>query len=243
MFHPQVSRMAPVANMVAEPSNLGSQMGSIASLQDAEEQRKIAESASLLLDPALFLDDANSFHQEEKIINQFINPLSVRQGEELPQNAETQLPELNEHHSHNNPLYIMPDVRPDPEPSGPRESFKQPASSLVSPPASSHGDAGNSPTIANADWGPSRSSSEQSAEQPKQLQRYTPESGSMRRASSSSYSENVQEKVATPTLKEHPSSQEPRLTLNPNYLADEESLQLIKELQAQDLGLRRRGKA
>lgn len=218
-------------------------MDDVANLPDATMQRKIAESASLLLDPALFLDDPSSFRQEEHTVQYISVPQPVGQGVEPQQSAAAQLPERPEDPYYFDTSYTAHDVKVGPVQLEPRESFEQPASSLVSPPASSHDDVGNSPTVANAHWISSRSSSEQSGEQPKQIQRYTPESGPIRRASSSSYSENMSEKVIVPRLAEQPSVQKSRPWPNSDFMADDETLRLIKELQAQELGLRRRGRA
>ena len=155
-------------------------------------------------------------------------------------------------------------------------SFALPAASLVSPPASSHADASRTPPS------PSAASSRQSSHHPRQLQRYTPESGP-RRGSSSSIDEPppsdnsgradsaVSETLAlrkdtspiTTISTTGEDEQKAEMTVAPTSfevdrkdgtprrksrgsiegIADEESLKLIKELQAQEYGLRRRGKA
>ncbi len=119
------------------------------------------------------------------------------------------------------------------------------ASSLVSPPASSHEDVGNSSM--EADGTPTHSSpfSRHSSQAPKQQsQRYTPESGPMRSTSSSSYDEHrIEEESSAKTQPPPSASKSGRgARLSSETVADEESLRLIKELQAQDLGLRRRGR-
>ena len=135
----------------------------------------------------------------------------------------------------------------------PDESFSQPAaSSLVSPPASSHNDAGHTPPASESKFTPSSVSSRHSSRHSRQVQRYTPESKSTRRASSSSVAEMIAEKSASLRNKTEianingkidasPKRVKPRLSSE--TFADEESLRLIKELQAQDYGLRRRGRA
>ena len=65
----------------------------------------------------------------------------------------------------------------------------------------------------------------------------------MRRASSSSYGENAQEKAALPSISDLTSVEKPEARAVSENRADEESLKLIKELQAEEYGLRRRGKA
>ncbi len=135
----------------------------------------------------------------------------------------------------------------------PDESFPQPAaSSLVSPPASSHNDAGHTPPASEPNRTPSSSSSRHSSRHPKQVQRYTPESGSARRASSSSVADMMVEKSAslinrgeTANISGEIDTSQKRAKprLSSETFTDEESLKLIKELQAQDYGLRRRGRA
>lgn len=131
-------------------------------------------------------------------------------------------------------------------------SVEQPAASLVSPPASAHDDAEKSPVTSQPSNLASSTSSRHSSRHPKQVQRYTPESGPARRASSSSFGEvgvgkntaavvkvlNVRTDVETPRT-----PRDVKVNFSPEVVADEESLKLIKELQAQEHGLRRRGRA
>ena len=135
----------------------------------------------------------------------------------------------------------------DPEES---ENIEQPAAlSLVSPPASSHDDMGKSPPPSQAELTPSTSSSRHSSRHLKQVRRYTPESGSARRTSSSSAGEANTGKSAfgdtgQPTVPTSPafsaSRRHSKADGGPDVIADEESLKLIKELQAEEHGLRRR---
>ena len=115
------------------------------------------------------------------------------------------------------------------------EGCKQaPASSLVSPPESSHEDTGNSPATIEATYISSPSRSGYTSPRPQEhFQRCTPESGSMRRTSQSSCGDGLIEKEQQKSQRQVSASAQ---------IADKESLKLIKELQAQDLGLRRRGK-
>ena len=131
-------------------------------------------------------------------------------------------------------------------------SVEQPAASLVSPPASAHDDAEKSPVASQPSNLGSSTSSRHSSRHPKQVQRYTPESGPARRASSSSFGEvgvgkntaavvkvlNVRTDFETPRT-----PRDVKANFSPEVAADEESLKLIKELQAQEHGLRRRGRA
>lgn len=131
------------------------------------------------------------------------------------------------------------------------------AASLVSPPASAHDDAEKSPPICeNQNPTPSSSSSRHSSRHQKHVQRYTPESGTARRASSSSvgYGEggknvavmisllNTKVKVQPETPRDPRDHGQFKADSSPEVVTDEASLKLIKELQAQEYGLRRRGR-
>lgn len=152
------------------------------------------------------------------------------------------------------------DITPGPRPTHPinhqisdpegSENIEQPAaSSLVSPPASLHDDMGKSPLLSQAELTPSTSSSRHSSRQPKQARRYTPESGPARRTSSSSAGEANAVKgtfgdTGPPRMPTSPvfssSRRQSKVEGVPDAVADEESLKLIKELQAEEHGLRRR---
>ena len=106
------------------------------------------------------------------------------------------------------------------------------ASSLVSPPASSDNDAGSSPAAEVSD-AKIRQVFQASQEH---YQRYTPDSSSTGRASNSSEADGSVDK-------EPSRANEGEGSRKSETQADENSLRLIKELQAQDLGLRRRGRA
>ena len=241
----QVSRPAPVANMIAQPSIFEPKMSSLpaASLQ---------ATAELALDPALFADNPSSFIYEKPMTESVMGQAPSAQEAESNPNPITELPAQIDEAWGMDTSYPAIDNKVATAPFESRESYEQPASSLVSPPASSHEEVGHSPTAANATWTPSGSSSRQSSSQPKQTQqqqqqRYTPESGPMRRASSSSYGDNNMinsaERAASPTALEPPLfDQRPsHPSLSFEAVADEESLRLIKELHAQEYGLRRRG--
>ncbi|KAL8970056.1 MAG: hypothetical protein Q9197_004022 [Variospora fuerteventurae] len=133
-------------------------------------------------------------------------------------------------------------------------SFDQPAaSSLVSPPASSHDDS-EQPVPSTDHEKPtySGSSSRYSPRHPAQIQRYTPESGPARRDSSSSmvidntsHAEDQSLSTYPTTAPVPPDSAQKRIAkarLSAEVEADEESLKLIKALQAEDYGLRRRAR-
>ncbi|KAL8779862.1 MAG: hypothetical protein Q9213_006732 [Squamulea squamosa] len=131
-------------------------------------------------------------------------------------------------------------------------SFGQPAAScLASPPASSHEDSEQPYQNADIKFTNSGLSSRRSSRH-MQTQRCTPESGPTRRDSSSSVvvdTSAVEDKVSS-TSTPVPSSQAPgsaqkqtKARLHSETVADEESLNLIRALQAQDYGLRRRSRA
>ncbi|MCJ1281778.1 JmjC domain-containing histone demethylation protein 1 [Xylographa opegraphella] len=137
-------------------------------------------------------------------------------------------------------------------------SFQQPpTSSLVSPPASTHdADEDTLPAGAKAqNMTPSAtsSSSRHSSRPANTMQHYTPESGSVRRASSSSagIATGQLREVGTPMVGTSRRSGSElagdikkgrRSRVGSEIEADEESMRLIRELQAQDMGLRRRGR-
>ncbi|MCJ1437951.1 JmjC domain-containing histone demethylation protein 1 [Xylographa pallens] len=137
-------------------------------------------------------------------------------------------------------------------------SFQQPsASTLVSPPASTHNTDEETPHAVskaqNITPSATSSSSRHSSRPANTTQHYTPESGSVRRASSSSVG------IATGLLREGGSpiggtsrrsgsvlageaKKGRKSRVGSEIEADEESMRLIRELQAQDMGLRRRGR-
>ncbi|KAL6714668.1 JmjC domain-containing histone demethylation protein 1 [Lecanora helva] len=226
-------RMAPVANMVAHPSRSESLSNTVPVTLDTAKQREIAERASLLLDPALLLNDLNdasSYPERASQISASAPSLGSDDGIErtVPTRFATNIengPKTNHSEVEAKPGLMQLESK---------DSFEQPASSLVSPPASAHED--DHPAT-DVQWSPSRSLSEQSSTQLNQLQqRYTPESGPVRRASSSSYDKQLAEQTACQESIEPC----PSIKTQPGYIADEKSLKLIKELQAQELGLRRR---
>ncbi|KAL9128458.1 MAG: hypothetical protein Q9217_002862 [Psora testacea] len=118
-----------------------------------------------------------------------------------------------------------------------------PTSSLVSPPASSHDDLGNSPPAHEGTCTNSPSSSRQGSQQKEHFQRYTPESGTIRRTSNSSYEDGSSEREPLTIREEAGCPAQKHDRTSSAIDADDESLRLIKELQAQDLGLRRRGRS
>lgn len=227
--------------MIARPASPVIQETGIPSLPDGLPEVSSAE--PFPLDPALFEDDPNGSQHEEQTavsvtLQKFVGPSVVsprRYIKELSDNVADQWQTTD--------TRLAPDIEVGMATLESREGFEPPASSLVSPPASSHDDAGISPINAHAEWNSPTVSSRHSSSQPKQMQRYTPESGSLRRASSSLYSENAQDKTASPVMVDLSAEQKPKARLGSENVADEESMRLIKELQAEEYGLRRRGRA
>ena len=228
----QMRRPAPIANMIARRAG---------PLPDNLLQAPFSE--PLLLDPALFNDNANTISHEEQASVSCNFQQSISPSTELHPGDTKELLDKVADQWQITGSCSAPDIDVGTATLESSESFEPPASSLVSPPASSHDDAGISLINAHAGWDSSTVSSRHSSSQPKQMQRYTPESGSMRRASSSSYGENLQEQPRSSIMAELSSDQKPKVRAISENIADEDSMKLIKELQAEEYGLRRRGKA
>jgi hypothetical protein len=130
------------------------------------------------------------------------------------------------------------------------QMFPQPpGSSLVSPPASTHTDGEQSPPASSKAKGitpPATSMSSRQSSRPVKLgQRYTPESGPARSASSSSVGRPaVERESGSPgSVGAERVNKKGKSRVGSEIEAEEESMKLIRELQAQDMGLRRRGRA
>ena len=235
----QTKRPAPIANMIARPASLEINASSIASVPESFEHSTSAE--SFPLDPVLLETRASNFMHDEQTMTKvnlqqsIVGSSAVSHDRDISDRAADRW-QISDFCS-------APDIDVGRATLDERESFGPPAASLVSPPASSHDDAGISPINAHAGWKSSTISSRHSSSQPKHMQRYTPESGSMRRASSSSYGETAQETVTSPVIADLPLDQISNPRRCSEIIADEESMRLIKELQAEEYGLRRRGKA
>ena len=128
------------------------------------------------------------------------------------------------------------------------KAAQQVATSLVSPPESTHTDAEKTPPATAKAKGvasPGTSASSRHSSRPaKQAQRYTPESGTVRRASTSSAGVAFGRESGSPTTSvgtSGTSHKKMKSRMNSEIEADEESLKLIRALQAEELGLRRRG--
>ena len=230
----QSRRMAPIANMIAPAANV------LAASQQSTEQRSsmpgsIPNIDSLTNEPAVLISQA---------------PVDLVPG---PARAA---PDQSTAASAAIGVKTQQDTRPERKHGEPMEdetttteaptAMQQPppSSSLISPPASSNDDVGSSPINGFGTYSPSPPPSKELPSQaPKDVhQRYTPDSGSLRRASSSSFEQqrhhNAHNKRNELSLAA--AANEPRI--RPIAVTDQESLRLIKELQVQDYGLRRRGK-
>ncbi len=240
-YEEQLGRPAPIANMIARPPSREIQEAGTTSLSDGFPQATSAD--PFPLDPALFEDGANTVQDEEQMTVPVTLQQSIGAGAVSHHRYIRELSDEVADQWQITDACPAPDIEIGTATLESRDNFEPPASSLVSPPASSHDDAGISPISANAGWKSSTVSSRHSSSQPKHMQRYTPESGSMRRASSSSYGENAQERPTSPVTADLSSDQKPKARTGSESIADEESMRLIKELQAEEYGLRRRGKA
>ena len=240
VFEEQVRRPVPIANMIARPASPVIQEAGIPSFPAGCPQASSAK--PFPLDPALFGDGAKSGQRKEQTTVSGTLQQSTDPSMESPDRYIREPSSKVADQWQVTDACAVPDIEVGAATLESREHFEPPASSLVSPPASSHDDADISPINAHAGWKSSTVSSRHSSSQPKQ-HRYTPESGSMRGASSSSYGENAQEKAASPVMADHSFDQKPKARTNSENTADEESMRLIKELQAEEYGLRRRGRA
>ncbi|KAM0794564.1 hypothetical protein BDR22DRAFT_814938, partial [Usnea florida] len=234
----QISRPAPVANMIAPPSNSVVQGSEVPGLTDHVPLALPGELISL--DPALLDDGANNVQHEELTSTSFTRQRSVDPSVASPHGYMKEISNKIADQWQITDTCPAPHIEIGATTIEPRGTFEPPASSLVSPPASLHDDAGVSPVDAHAGWKSSSLSSRHSSSQPKQTQRYTPDSGSMRRASSSSYDENAPENAVSPGMADRFSDQKAKARNGSENTADEESMRLIKELQAEEYGLRRR---
>ena len=234
----QISRPAPVANMIAPHSNSVIQGSEVPGLTDHVPLASAGELISL--DPALLDDGANNVQHEELTSTSFTRQRSVDPSVALPHGYMKEISDKIADQWQITDSCPAPHIEIGATTIEPRGTFEPPASSLVSPPASLHDDPGVSPVDAHAGWKSSSLSSRHSSSQPKQMQRYTPDSGSMRRASSSSYDENALENAVSPVMADRSSDQKAKARNGSENTADEESMRLIKELQAEEYGLRRR---
>ena len=194
-----------------------------------QDEQSVAFDASAIFTNGLLQDLPDVSTQPQPVIDTPSSPLE----------------ELTEEEVHMIEALSVPPMKIDPDFPIPTQ-HQPPASSLVSPPASTHTDnESNTPTRSRRDSSTisSAPTSRLSSRQPKAAQRYTPESGPARRSSTSSMGGRIHEResespsvVGSAVKKARRGSR-----LSSEIIADEESLRLIRELQAEDRGLRRRG--
>ena len=125
-------------------------------------------------------------------------------------------------------------------------------SSLVSPPDSTHAGSERTPPttsklkrITPPTTGASSRDSSRPANPVKLPSRFTPESGTVRRPSTSSTGGAFSRESTSPTMSvplSATSQKRNKSRMSSDIDVDEESLKLIKELQAEDRGLRKRGR-
>lgn len=115
------------------------------------------------------------------------------------------------------------------EPSASSAEQPLPSSSLISPPASSNDDLGSSPINGSATYSPSPSPSRQLPHQAlKEVhRRYTPESGTLRRASSSSFEQQRNDSGLDKVHELSLAAPTQDIGANSSVLADSESLRLV----------------
>ena len=233
---PAVQTKAPVATMVDQsphPKMPGCDLAEPVIVQQPHTQTdQISQSINFITLAAT----ADSLLQNSPNV-----PTNPQPAVERPSSP---LDELTEEEDHMRGNASFPPLKVDPD--FPISTQHQPpASSLVSPPASTHTDHGSntsnrsrrdSSTISSA------LTSRHSSRQPKPVQHYTPESGFARRSSTASVSARLQERESgSPSVVGSAIKKARRGSrLSSEIVADEESLRLIRELQAQDRGLRRR---
>jgi len=249
-----ISERAPVANMVlsapVREAQEQRQQDMVSAFDQIEAAAAAAETGTLL----------TSFDHDERYQAAENPPApAMRSGTGIWDPA----PDIPSEVSLSHPIASTPPDSKEDIPLDPAlATSSQPAASLVSPPASEHQNASIIPPS------PPNTSSRHSSHQPKE-QRYTPESAS-RRASTSSTNDAAEasesgrassgpttagKEVSPMTtisttgedekrevrLESSAEKRKPRGSME--GIADEESLRLIKELQAEEYGLRRRGRA
>jgi hypothetical protein len=217
-----------------------------------------AAAAAAAADDMGTLDTSLDYHEEDQAAENPPAP-AARSGTTISDPAPDIPSEVAlSHPVASTPLDSKEDIPLDPA----LATSSQPAASLVSPPASEHQNASNIPPS------PPTTLSRHSSHEPKE-QRYTPESSS-RRASTSSTNDAAEASesgrassgpttagkevspITTISTTGEDEKKEVGLELSVKKrksmgsmegTADEESLRLIKELQAEEYGLRRRGRA
>ena len=238
VMSPIIQRPAPVATMMGQsfPPNLPDHLD--------------------LAEPTVIQESFTQTHQNGQSV--VFNALPMFIDDSLQNPSDVSIPSQPSHGTPSSPLDELteeevhlietssfPPLKVDPDFPIPTQDQAS-ASSLVSPPASTHTDDGsNTPVHSRRDSSTISSAltSRHSSRQPKVTQHYTPESGLARRSSTSSVGKRIQERESgSPSVVGSAIKKARRGSrLNSEIVADDESLRLIRELQAEDRGLRRRG--
>ena len=247
--------MPTTAESIQPPPHTAAPKRNVSIEEVAEVPETLTGNAELAQQKSQQVNDSPDFKLHSPLGNAQA-PLNVR---EAPAPSSEPLFEVDEVHliatSPLSELKWEPDFEP---PIGsPAPVFSQPsAAALVSPPAS-HSDAERTPPAPskaqnNITPYATSSSSRHSSHTAKNGQRYTPESGPARRASSSSAiverpklrdsGSPAANAAARGTPLVEGSGQKKKSRMSSEFEGDEESMRLIEELRAQDLGLRRRGR-
>ena len=260
----QAQRQAPVALMGAQIKNLTLEQAGSTQTQPLAEVAKLAAQAFARLgcnDVGIRAEsDAHiPSHRVSATIDVQPDQPDVTRCSNVPELQQHPMADGQQTHTPTSDLKVEVDF--ESALLDPREPFEQPlaTSSLVSPPASINSEAAETPHAIDINISSSTSSSRHPSRQPKKVQHYTPESGTARRTSSSSVGgggrreessspmtslSNVDfsiEELASPTVSSS-GKKGLKMRVRSDAVTDEESLRLIKELQAQDYGLRRRGR-
>ena len=259
-LNPQTTQMAPVANMLTASSSCEMQQHTQQKMLSAFEQMQAAATAATERRDGMNTSDHNSYQSEGIRADENPPAPAARSNTALAEPDPDIPPEVPASH----PIASTP---PDSKENIPLDpalvASSQPAASLVSPPPTEHP---QNHQTSNTPPSPSTTSSRHSSHRPNQ-QHYTPESGS-RRASSSPIDEapepsenarassgpTIAGKEVSPMTTISTTGEDDRKEMGLGMadkrksrgsmegIADEESLKLIKELQAEEYGLRRRGR-
>ncbi|KAL8737065.1 MAG: hypothetical protein Q9181_002050 [Wetmoreana brouardii] len=256
-FQSEAQKLAPPAGMVAESSPVGAGAVKVtpngwAASPVAAQQPRYTPELDDTRDPVHMKPPTDAIRTEPKNLTP---PSAPEQEANKSQDTIQEADEVTQAVS-STPLddlkHNIPTDLPENDP-----TFSQPAaSSLVSPPESAHDETEQPPVSGELDPKAPYSSgptSRQSSRHPttQSQQRFTPESGLTRRDSSNSIHFGAEasptaDEVKTPTtsfpLVLDSTQKRAKARLGSEIGADEESLALIRKLQAEEYGLRRRGK-
>ncbi|KAL9603962.1 MAG: hypothetical protein Q9179_002024 [Wetmoreana sp. 5 TL-2023] len=256
-FHSEAQKLAPPAVMVAESSPVGAgavkvTSNSWAASPIAAQPPRYPPELDDTRDPVQIQSPTDAIRTKTKNLTPPSAPeqeasktQDTKESDEVTQAVNSMLP-LDLKHN-------IPPGLPEND-----STFSQPAAaSLVSPPESAHDDSEQPPVSGASDPKPPcflESTSGYSSRHPttQSQQRFTPESGPMRRDSSSSIplgaetsptADEVKTATTSSPVVSDSAQKRAKTRLGSEIGADEESLALIRKLQAEEYGLRRRGRA